>query len=413
MCGMRGAKPGVAATENERPHIVLVFGSLVGGGIERSMLRTAKGLAERGAVVTIVVRDSQGDLKSEIPDGVQILGTRSAPSWLGRLLALGADPGAARYILTGAVPKRIGHLPHLVKLFRQLRPDAVLAAAPPSNILAVWARRVAGMDFRVAVSQHNQTSSAATNAARIHGGYPPGLVRHVYGQADAIVAVSEGVAMDLAALASIPSERIATIFNPVVSSAMLRQSTEPVEHPWFAAGAPPVVLGIGRLTAQKDFPTLIRAFARVRAQRPTRLVILGKGNPEMLEKLRALTISLGCAADVDMPGFVLNPFAYLARASVFVLSSLHEGLPTVLVEALACGCPAVSTDCPSGPAEILDDGRYGALVPVGDDAVMAEAILATLTHPPERAVLATRGAEFSVDRAIQRYLELLLPTSTD
>ena len=197
----------------------------------------------------------RGVLTAEIPDGVQVLVTRPARSWLGRLFALAADPGAAGYILTGAVPKRIGHLPHLVKMFRQIRPDAVLAAAPPSNILTVWARRLAGMDFRVAVSQRVHTSSAATNAARRHGGYPPGLVRHVCDQADSIVAVSEGVAVDLAAHAGIPRERIATVFNPVVSRAMVRQSAEPLDHPWFLPGAAPVVLGVGRLTAQKDFET--------------------------------------------------------------------------------------------------------------------------------------------------------------
>ena len=400
----------VRAVAKDRPRIALVFGGLAGGGIERSMLRTAKGLAERGTAVTIIVRDSQGDLRAEIPDDVQVFVTRSASSWLGRLFALAADPGAARYILTGAVPKRIAHLPHLVKLFRQLRPDAVLAAAPPSNILAVWARRLAGVDSCVAVSQRNQTSLAAKNAARRHGGYPPGLVRHVYGQADAIVAVSAGVADDLATHVGIPRERIATIFNPVVSSAMILQSAEPVDHPWFAAGAPPVVLGVGRLTAQKDFPTLIRAFARVRAERPVRLMILGEGKPEMHAELRALADSLGCAADVDLPGFAPNPFAYMALSGVFVLSSAWEGFGNVVVEALACGCPVVSTNCPSGPAEILDGGRYGALVPVGDAAAMADAILAMLAHPPERAALTARGAEFSVDRAVERYLELLMPT---
>jgi glycosyltransferase involved in cell wall biosynthesis len=332
---------------------------------------------------------------------------RAAPSWLGRLFALAADPSAARYVLAGAVPKRIRYLPHLVKLLRELRPDAVLAAAPPSNILGVWARRVCKMNSRVVVSQHNQTSLASTNAARRHGGYPPELLGHVYAQADAIVAVSAGVADDLARSAGLPRAAIRVVYNPVVNPEVAERAAEPVEHPWFFPGAPPVVLGVGRLTAQKDFPTLIRAFARVRAERPARLVILGKGKPEMDAELRALATSLGCAADVDLPGFILNPFAYMARAGVFVLSSLHEGLPTVLVEALACGCPVVSTDCPSGPAEILDGGRYGALVPVGDEAAMAEAILATLAHPPERSALIARAAEFSVDRATALYKHAL------
>ena len=138
-----------------------------------------------------------------------------------------------------------------------------------------------------------------------------------------------------------------------------------------------MILGVGRLTPQKDFPTLIRAFARVRRQRPARLVIVGEGRPEARAALMRLAAELGCAEDVSLPGFTHNPFCYMAHAGVFVLSSLHEGLPGVLIQALACGAPVVSTDCPSGPREILEGGRYGRLVALGDDAAMAEAISAT------------------------------------
>src|SRR5262249_43075680 len=146
-------------------------------------------------------------------------------------------------------------------------------------------------------------------------------------------------------------------------------------HPWFRPSAPPVVLGAGRLHAQKDFPTLLRAFAQVRAKREARLMILGEAKcAEYRTELMALAAQLGIADDVMLPGFVANPFAYMARAAVFVLSSAWEGLPTVLIEALASGCPVVSTACPSGPREILENGKYGPLVPVGDDTALANAI---------------------------------------
>ena len=225
--------------------------------------------------------------------------------------------------------------------------------------------------------------------------------------ADVIIAVSAGVADDLAQSAGLSRAAIRVVYNPVVDQDVAERAAEPLDHPWFLPGAAPIVLGVGRLTAQKDFQTLIRAFARVRAERSARLVILGEGRPEVHAGLLALAASLGCATDVDLPGFVLNPFAYMARAGVFVLSSLHEGLPGVLIQALACGCPVVSTDCPSGPAEILDDGRYGSLVPVGDHLAMAQSILATLVRPPERSALAARGAEFSVDRAVTLYMDAL------
>jgi glycosyltransferase involved in cell wall biosynthesis len=171
-----------------------------------------------------------------------------------------------------------------------------------------------------------------------------------------------------------------------------------------------VVLGAGRLHPQKDFPTLLRAFARVRAQRPARLVVLGSGKRAARRAaLLALAGRLGVGADVDLPGFAENPYAYMARAAVFALSSAWEGLPTALIEAMACGCPVVSTDCPSGPAEILEGGRYGELVPVGDDAALAAALLRALDAPPARAALRARAAQFSLEAAVERYLPVLFP----
>ena len=184
------------------------------------------------------------------------------------------------------------------------------------------------------------------------------------------------------------------------------QAQARLDHAWFTPGAPRVILAIGKLKPQKDFACLIRAFARVRAIHPARLLILGEG-PQR-EALLSLARKLKVENDVALPGFVANPFAYIGRAAVFVLSSAWEGLSNVIIEALACGCPVVSTDCPSGPAEILDGGTYGRLVPVGDDAALAKAILATLDYPLPRGRLRDRAQLFSVDRAVERYLDVLL-----
>jgi glycosyltransferase involved in cell wall biosynthesis len=207
----------------------------------------------------------------------------------------------------------------------------------------------------------------------------------------------------------VPRDRVETIYNPVVTPDLESLARAAVDHPWFAGDGPPILLGAGRFVAQKDFSTLVKAFARVRAVGPARLMILGRSKrPARARRLRALAEHLGVAADVALPGFAANPFAYMARASAFVLSSRWEGLPGVLIEAMACGCPVVSTDCPSGPREILAGGSYGPLVPVGDAAALAEAILRVLALPPDRARLRTRAAEFSVEQAVDRYLDVLL-----
>jgi glycosyltransferase involved in cell wall biosynthesis len=257
---------------------------------------------------------------------------------------------------------------------------------------------------RVHVS-HHAAGEGSWADDRLHD-----LLRTGYLQADAIVAVSDGVADDLAAHAGFPRERITAVHNPVVGPDLLAKAGEHLDHPWFAPGEPPVILGAGRLHPQKDFSTLIRAFAQVRAKRPARLVILGASSPTepaQAVELKALPDALGVAEDVAMPGFVDNPFAFIARASAFVLSSRYEGLPGVLIQALACGTPVVSTDCPSGPREILDDGQFGTLVSVGDEAALAQAIENTLDDPPAPERLRARAQLFTVERAATRYLELL------
>jgi glycosyltransferase involved in cell wall biosynthesis len=308
--------------------------------------------------------------------------------------------------------QRLPHLPPLVRYLRAERPDALFSAMPMPNLLAVWARRLAKVPTRVLVSERNTLSAMIDGSRRWRDRGLPQLLGRGYRLADGIVAVSDGVADDLANRSGLPRARITTVYNPVITAELTAMADQPVAHRWFRPSAPPVVLGVGSLSGRKDFPTLIRAFARVRAQRDCRLVILGqamspKKTLDQRNRLIALAASLGVAADVDLPGFAANPFAYMARARAFVLSSVYEGLPGVLIQALACGCPVVSTDCPSGPAEILDGGRFGAMVPVGDDAAMAAAIMATLDRPIAADTLRERASLFRVERAVDRYVDLM------
>jgi glycosyltransferase involved in cell wall biosynthesis len=314
-----------------------------------------------------------------------------------------------------AVTKASATLPYFPDLVRYLsneEPFAIYAASAHMNLEASIARKQAGATGRLILSDHIFLAAGHPLVRGLSRFYLPPLLRRAYESATATVAVSDGVGDDVAARTGLARDRIITIYNPAVTPQLLNQAEEPLDHPWFQPGEPPVILGAGRLGQAKDFPNLIRAFSRVRKKRPVRLVILGEAkHPKKTAKrcaqLMALADELGVAADVELPGFIQNPYRYMRHAGVFVLSSRYEGLGNVLIEALACGCPAVSTDCPSGPAEILGNGEYGALVPVGDDAALAEAIQSVLDNPPQRNILRKRAAMFSVDRAVDRYESLL------
>jgi glycosyltransferase involved in cell wall biosynthesis len=388
-----------------------------GGGVQKTTLTLAGALAARGHAVEVLVCRPSGALQDQLPPKVEVVALAEPSAWSARMRALQSDPRHLLPMLGGIVlaPRpspTLGYLGSLAAALAARRPYALYAATTHMNLEAVLARRLAGVDTRVIVSERN-----AIRGGQLQQGWAalflPALVRRAYGQADAIVAVSDGVADGLAAWSGLPRARIATIYNPVVTDELIGRQNEPIDHPWFQPGAPPVVMSAGRLGAAKDFPTLIRAFARVRRARPARLVIFGQGKSEAktakrIAALQALAAEHGVAADVALPGFVANPFAYMARAAAFALSSINEGLPGVLIQAMACGCPVVSTDCPSGPAEILAGGRYGRLVPPGDDEALAEAILATLAAPPAAASLRERAGFFSVERAVAQYERVML-----
>jgi glycosyltransferase involved in cell wall biosynthesis len=220
-----------------------------------------------------------------------------------------------------------------------------------------------------------------------------------------VAGVSEGVVADLKALVPrVPNTKFKVIYNPVVTAEMIEKGNEPIDHPWFELGIP-VFVAAGRLRPQKDFPILIEAFHRVRQSRDARLIILGEG-PDRGD-LEALVARLDLGDSVALHGFTDNPYAFFSRAAAFVLSSRWEGLPTVLIEALSCGAPIIATDCPSGPREILADGRYGRLVPVGDAESLSGAICAAidgdLARPPDASWM-----PYELDAVVDRYLEVFV-----
>lgn len=379
---------------------------LAAGGVSRVAVDLAAALSGRGHQVDLVLCRAAGPLLGDAPDAVNLVELQRSRLFPAYLLA--AAPASLLPLLSLYVrrPRRtlpnLRYLPALTRYLRRRRPDALLAAKTMSNLLALWAARLAGVPTRIVISEHTHLSSEARRE-----GWRCLLpsIQRTYRRAAARVAVSDGVAADLSQLARIPRREVATIYAALGARRSEQSETSP-DHAWFRPDGPPVILAAGRLTAQKDFATLLRAFAGVRRRRPARLMILGEG--ALRAELERLAGALGVASDVAMPGWAPRPHAYMARAAVFVLSSVWEGLPLVVVEALAAGCPVVSTDCPSGPAEILGGGAYGRLVPVGDAAALAEAVVAALDEPPHRDRLRRRARHFSTDRAADRYLDVLL-----
>src|SRR5574337_1652302 len=341
-----------------RRHLALCILGLSGGGAQRRMMTLAHAFAARGHKVDLVVVRSLGSPRQELSPLVRLVALN--PWWM-----------HVPWVKKGGWA--LASIPALVRYLRREQPAVLLSCCHLVNVVAPWARALARVRTKLVIRIGTHLSRPAVN---IQKRFELWQARLFYPWADAIITNSYGVADDVACVRGWPREHITTIYGPVGTPELHEKMRAPLDHPWLAPGSPPVLLAVGRLVAQKDFPTLLKAFARVRAVRPARLLILGEGRKR--RKLEVLARELGVASDVDLPGYALNPFPYMVRASVFVLSSAWEGFGNVVVEAMACGCPVVSTDCLSGPAEILVSGAYGSLVPVGDDAAMAQAILSVL-----------------------------------
>ncbi|SOC57470.1 Glycosyltransferase involved in cell wall bisynthesis [Chromohalobacter canadensis] len=357
--------------KDDEKRIAVFLPSLAGGGAERVMVTFSNGVADHGVLVDLVVVKAEGAYLADVSPRVRLV-----------------ELGSSRMLFS---------LPALVRYLRRERPYALLSALNHANIIALWARKLARSKTRVVVSERNTLTSERFE------GLVPRLMRLSYPSADAIIAISGGLADDLARRMGLPRERIDVVYNPI-NPRLAQLCEEPLTHPWFKSGQPPVILAVGRLTVQKDYPTLIEAFAEVRKTQAARLVILGEG--ELREQLETMVASLGLSADVILLGFVDNPYSWMRQASLFVLSSAWEGFGNVLAEAMACGTPVVSTNCPNGPAEILDNGTWGQLVPVGDVSALARAMVAALsdeTHPDVQH----RARSFNLQQALYGYLHAL------
>lgn len=399
------------------PHVAFVLGKLNSGGAQRMTFLIAEGVAARGVRVDLVVCDASGLLKDQITSATTVVPLRKSNPISARLAVLRADPsGFSAYLKPLLTVKfasdTLAYLPSLAEYLRTARPDTLFSATTYLNIEAVLAHRLAKSRARLVLSDRSHFSSGKPRKEwRLRN--LTAAMHRTYARADAITAVSNGVAEDIARSIRLPRSRITTLHNPTLTPDFADRMAVPTDHPWFATGAPPVLLGVGRTTFQKDFPNLLRAFARVRADRPARLAIIGETNEKQTRVLHELAAALGVADDVQLLGYQRNPIPYMRGAAVFVLSSRYEGFPNVLLEAMACGTPVVSTDCPSGPSEILDDGRYGPLVPVGDDSALAASINAVLDAPPDPDRLRTRAAMFDYESAIDGYLAVLLGDRAD
>ncbi|PKP78745.1 MAG: glycosyl transferase [Alphaproteobacteria bacterium HGW-Alphaproteobacteria-3] len=367
--------------ENRRQAPVAIFlSAMSGGGAERAMLNLANRFAELEQPVDMVLGRREGPYLNQLDPRVRVI-----------------DLGVTRMLKA---------LPALNAYMRRERPAALMPALAHTHIVSLVGKKLYRWPSRLVLSIQNTPSASAGIAPRWIERNWPIFVKALYGGADDTVAISQGVAEDIRRLTGGKASPH-VIHNPVVTPSFFRQLEEEATHPWFRDKSVPVILAAGRLTNQKDYPTMLEAFARLLARRPARLIILGEG--ELKDELVALCSSLSISDHVAFAGFASNPYSLMKAANLFVLSSRWEGLANVIAESLACGTPVVSTDCPSGPSEILAGGKYGRLVPVGDPAALADAIQASLESPPDKALLARRGADFAVENIAQHYLDILLP----
>lgn len=355
--------------------VAIYLTSMALGGAQRIARNLCAGLVDKGYAVDVILVDARGELLDDLPEDASVV-----------------DLDANR-VLTSALP--------LTRYLRRRQPDVLYSMMTECNVIATVSHKLAQTDTRLVVSEHNTpTASASTRKDR----FVLRLVPHTYPHADHIVTVSKGVRDDLRTLLDHSPVDISVVYNPIAVEEIRTQAQEPLDDPWFQNDELNIVLSAGRHAPQKGFDTLLRAFDQL-ADEQVRLVLLGQG-PET-ESLKSLAVELSLTERVKFTGFVENPFKYMANADVFVLSSWYEGFGNVLIEAMATGCPVVSTDCPSGPQEILEGGTYGPLVPIQDPVRMAAAIDATLSDRPDRATLTERADEFSIPRITEQYTEIL------
>lgn len=361
------------------PKIAIFLTDLGGGGAERVMLNLANGFVRQDARVDMLLVNCGGPYLCKLDENINLIDLKSK--------------------------RLIGVMPKLVRYLREETPDILITALEDTNLVAIFSHLLARVPTRIVVTVHNNLTQEAKNLKSLKRQIVPHFIRWIYPLSNLVIAVSKGVSIDLKNL-GIQSEKIRVIYNPIITPDFYDMAQDSPIHPWFALPDIPIILGVGRLERQKDFETLIKAYHLVQKRQPCRLMILGEGS--QYEKLLSLCKELNLSEEnITFPGFVNNPFSYMAKASICVLSSAWEGFGNVLVESMGVGTPVVSTDCLSGPAEILEDGKYGILVPVGDAQAMSDAILRTLKNPSPKSILQQRAKDFCLDTILNEYQQAL------
>jgi glycosyltransferase involved in cell wall biosynthesis len=367
--------------DETRPDVALFLPTLYSGGAERVQLNLARYFLDRGLRVDLVVCKYFGSLKDQVPEGV-------------RLISLDA-----RKVMFGVSA--------YLRYLRIARPSVVLSSVENAAIISCVGKMLSSHRHRLLVRLDNSLSEPGILPLQMHRWPVMTAVASTFHAADAFVAVSNGLKEQLSHLPGLGKKPIRRIYNPIIHEGFEAQADLTPELPPSIKPGEPFVLAVGRLQKQKGYPQLLQAFSRVVKQRPSHLVILGEGDDR--EELQGLASSLGIAPHVHFLGYTPNPLAYMRHAAVFVLSSLAEGFGNVIVEALACGTPVISTDCPHGPREILSGGRYGTLVPVGDVDSLAQAIVAKLNglKPAMSEELKQHLQLFSIETIGKHYVEEL------
>lgn len=356
----------------------LFLPSLAGGGAERVMSTLANAFVDRGIRVDLVLANAEGPHLPRLDPRVNILDLKC------RRVSAAVRP-LSRYL-------------------RRERPDALLSAMTHANVVAIAAHALAKVETRLVVSERVSLSNWKLPNAPILDRMLPLLVRWTYPRADHIVAVSAHLRTELVHQCQLPPRLVGYIYNPIDFDEIDHLAAATPDDTPFNGSSETIVLSAGRLTQQKDFTTLIKAFARLPSRMNLRLVILGEG--PLRTPLIALARELGIHERFHLPGFIINPYAWMSRAAVFVLSSRSEGFPNALIEAGACGAPLISTNCPTGPSEILEDGTLGKLIPVGDVAAMADAIEQQLARPNTNRFPRER---YRLKEIVDQWLQVLLP----
>ena len=362
-------------------HIALFFPSFRIGGTERVMVHLLHGFINKGLIVDAVVINAQGPFRKELPSGVNLV-----------------DLGSKRALTS--------LLPFISYLYKN-HPEAVLSAATRVNIIAILAVLFSRKSIRLVVSERSYLTQKKKYSSKFWDKLSHQLIKLLYPYADSVVTVSQDANQDFMNFSNLDPKKITTIYNPVPVDYIQKAANEKIFHPWLETSEVPVILAVGRLSRPKNYPLLIDAFNILRQRRKCRLLIIGEG--EERAKIQQLVQSSTFTEDIWLLGKTDNPYPYMARADVFVLSSSWEGFSNVLVEALACGATVVSTDCHSSPAEILQNGKFGRLVPEDDATALADAIEVSLDHPMPSKQSIKRAQQFSVEKAVQKYLQLLLP----